>query len=191
MRVRCTRNRMDPMANTTLTRILGKRRCIIPHVLQSFQDFADVVAAFKTHGSIKVIMNPAGGNIVARGKSECPKCSGMVRTFITQISTGIVHVLHGEPKRVLGASGHEVRGKTMPQPWRSFQLCCWSVLVTLRLVYCLWSIETFNIFFFEKNIINTKTNNWNSRCEISDLQYSPSCNILETRFFTVANCVFL
>ena len=41
----------------------------------------------KTYGSVKVIMNPADGNTVARGKSECPKCSGMVSTFITQIST--------------------------------------------------------------------------------------------------------
>ena len=74
-----------------------KRRCIIPHVLQSFQDFVNVGAAFRTHGSVKVIINPAGGNIVARGKSEGPKCGGMVSTFITQIPSVTVHVLHGEP----------------------------------------------------------------------------------------------
>ena len=39
---------------------------------------------------------------MARGKSECPRCSGMVSTFTTQISTVTVHVLHGEPKPVLG-----------------------------------------------------------------------------------------
>ena len=67
---------MDPMAKTTLTPILVRRRSIIPHVLQSFQDLADDVTAIKTHGSVKVIKNPAGGNIVARSNSECPKCSG-------------------------------------------------------------------------------------------------------------------
>ena len=87
---------MDPMVNTTLTPICGS------NVLQSFQDFADVVAAIKTHGSVKVMMNPAGCNIVARSESECPKCSGMVSTFITQISTVTVHVLHAEQKLVLG-----------------------------------------------------------------------------------------
>ena len=76
---------------------LGKRRCISSTALQSFQDLGDVVTAIKSRRSIKVIMNPAGGNIVARGKSECHKCSGMVSTFITQISTGTTHVLHGEP----------------------------------------------------------------------------------------------
>ena len=91
------------MANTLLTPILEKGRCIIPHVLQSFQDLADVVTAIKTHGSVKVIANPAGGNIAARGKSECPKRSGVVSTFITQISIVTVHVLHGESKPVLGA----------------------------------------------------------------------------------------
>ena len=66
MHVRCTRNTMDPMVNTTLTPIFGKRRCICFNVLQSFQDLADIVTAIKTHGSVKVIMNPAGGNIVVR-----------------------------------------------------------------------------------------------------------------------------
>ena len=61
------------------------------------KNVADVVTAIKTHGSVKVMMNPAGGNIVARGKSECPKCGGMVSTFITQIPSVIVHVLRGEP----------------------------------------------------------------------------------------------
>ena len=56
----------------------------------------------KTHGSVKVMTNPAGGNVVAGGKSECPKCNGMVSTFITQISTETVHVLHDETKPVLG-----------------------------------------------------------------------------------------
>ena len=46
------------------------------------------------------MMNPAGGNVVARSKAEGPKCSGMVNTFITQISTGTVHVLQGDPKCV-------------------------------------------------------------------------------------------
>ena len=76
---------------------LGKRRCIRSNVLQSFQDFVNVVAAIKTHGSFKVITNPAGGNTVPGRRSECPKCSGVVRTFITQISTVTVHVLQGEP----------------------------------------------------------------------------------------------
>ena len=49
------------------------------------------------------MMNPAGGNTVARGKSEGPKCGGKVSTFITQISSVTVHVLHGEPKFVLSA----------------------------------------------------------------------------------------
>ena len=79
-----------------------KRHCICSNVLQSFQDLGDVVTSIKTHGSVKMIVNPAGGNIVARGKSECPKRSGMVSTFISQISTVTVHVLHGEPKPVLG-----------------------------------------------------------------------------------------
>ena len=57
-RVRCTRNTMDPMVNTTHSPILRLRRCIIP------RDFADAVTA-KTNGSVKVMMNPAGGNIVA------------------------------------------------------------------------------------------------------------------------------
>ena len=42
-------------------------------------------------------MNPAGDSIVTRCKSEGPKCSGMVSTFITQISTVTEYVLHGEP----------------------------------------------------------------------------------------------
>ena len=103
MRVRCTINSMNPMVNTTLTSILGMRRCIRSNVLQPFQDFVDVAASIKTHGRTKVMMNPAGGNIVARDKSESPKCGGMVSTFITQISTMTVHVLHGEPNFVLSA----------------------------------------------------------------------------------------
>ena len=94
------------MVNTTLTPIFGKRRCICSNVLQSFQDLSDVVTAIRTHGTVKVKKKkkkPAGGNIVARGKSECPKCSGMVSTFITQISTVTVHVLHGELLPVLSA----------------------------------------------------------------------------------------
>ena len=47
--------------------------------------------------SSTVIMNTAGGNIVARCKSEGPKCSGIVSSFITQISTVTKYVLHGEP----------------------------------------------------------------------------------------------
>ena len=65
VRVRCKINTMTPMVNTTLTPILGKRRCIRSHVLQSVKDLVNVVAAINTHGSVKVIMNPAGGNIVA------------------------------------------------------------------------------------------------------------------------------
>ena len=88
---------MNPIVKTTLTPILEKRRCICSNVLQSFQDLADVVTSIKTHGSVKVIMNLAGGNIVARGESECAKCSGMVSTFVTMISNVTIHVLHGEP----------------------------------------------------------------------------------------------
>ena len=92
---------MIPMVNTTLTPIWRYRRCICSTVLQSLQDLADVVTAIKTHGCVKVIMNPSGGNIMARGKAECPKCGGMVSTFITQIPSVTVHVLHGEPQPVL------------------------------------------------------------------------------------------
>ena len=46
-------------------------------------------------------MNPTGGNIRVRGKARGPQCSGMVSTPITQISTGTVHVLHGESKFAL------------------------------------------------------------------------------------------
>ena len=91
------------MVNTTLTPILGKWRYIRSNVLQTFQDLADTVTTIETYGSVKVIMNPADGNIVARGKSECPKRGGMVSTFIAKISTVTVHVFHGEPKSVLGA----------------------------------------------------------------------------------------
>ena len=91
------------MANTTITPIWVKRRCICSNVLQSFQNLADVVKTIKIYGSVKVIMNPACGNVVTRCESECAKCSGMVSTFITQISTVTVHVLHGEPNPVLGS----------------------------------------------------------------------------------------
>ena len=102
MRVRCTTNTMNPMVHTMVTPIWGKWRCICSNVLQTFQDLSDVVTAIKTRSKcIKIMMNPAGGNIVARGKSEGPKCSGMVSTFITQISTVTVHVLYGEPKFAL------------------------------------------------------------------------------------------
>ena len=40
----------------------------------------------------KLLLIQGGGNIVAGGKSECPKCSGMVSTFITQTSTVTVRV---------------------------------------------------------------------------------------------------
>ena len=72
-------------------------------MLQSFQDFADVVTAIKTHGRVKVMMNSAGGNIVPSGMSKGPKSGGMASTFITHISTVTIHVLHGEPKFVLSA----------------------------------------------------------------------------------------
>ena len=49
------------------------------------------------HKSDKVMMNPACGNVMTRGESECAFCSGMVSTFVTQISTVTIHVLHGEP----------------------------------------------------------------------------------------------
>ena len=53
-------------------------------------------------------MNPAGGNIVARCKSECPKCSGMVSTFITQVSTVTKNVLHGEVVVCVGHGWHRL-----------------------------------------------------------------------------------
>ena len=84
VRVRCTINTMSPMVNTTLTLILGKRRSIWSNALQSFQDLGDIVTAIKAHGCVIVL---TGGNVVVRGKAEGPKCSGMVSTFITQIST--------------------------------------------------------------------------------------------------------
>ena len=71
-------------------------------MLQSFQDLTDVVTAIKTHRSVKVMMNPACGNVVVRSESKCAKCSGMISTFVTQISTMTIHVLHGEPQPPLG-----------------------------------------------------------------------------------------
>ena len=59
-------------------------------------NLADVVTAIKTHRSVKVMMDPARGNVVARSDSECAKCSGMISTFVTQISTMTIDVLHGE-----------------------------------------------------------------------------------------------
>ena len=70
-------------------------------MLQSFQDLADVVTAIKTHGSVKAVMNPACGNTVTRGESECAKCSGMGSLFDAQIPTVTILVLHGEPWPVL------------------------------------------------------------------------------------------
>ena len=72
-------------------------------MLQSFQNLADVVTAIQTYRCVKVITNPAGGNVVARDKAECPRCGGIVSTFITQIPSVTAHVLHGEPYPVLGA----------------------------------------------------------------------------------------
>ena len=100
---------MNPMVNTKLIPVLGKRCCICSNALQSFQDLSDVVTAIKTRGCIKVLVNPAGGNVMVRGKAEGPKCSGMVSTFITQISTVTVHVLHGEPKFALSENHGPLR----------------------------------------------------------------------------------
>ena len=71
-------------------------------MLQSFQDRADILTAIKTYRSVKVMMNPEGGNVVVRDESECAKCSGMISTFVTQISTMTINVLHGEPQPTLG-----------------------------------------------------------------------------------------
>ena len=46
--------------------------------------------------------NPACGDVMARDEPKCAKCSGTVSTFITQISTVTVDVLHDETKPVLG-----------------------------------------------------------------------------------------
>ena len=60
----CVRDTKNPMMNTALTPILRWRRCFSSSALQSLQDLDNVVTAIKTHGSVKGIMNPAGGNIV-------------------------------------------------------------------------------------------------------------------------------
>ena len=60
-----------------------------------------LLTTITTGRCVKVMTNPASGNIVVRGKAEGPKCSGMVSTFIAQISTVTVHVLHGESKFAL------------------------------------------------------------------------------------------
>ena len=70
-------------------------------MLQSFQDLADIVTVIKTHRSVNVMMNPACGNVVVRDESKCAKCSGMISTFVTQISTKTTHLLHGEPQPTL------------------------------------------------------------------------------------------
>ena len=71
-------------------------------MLQSFQDLANVVTVIETHSSVKVMMNPSCGNVVVRDEPKCAKCIGMISTFITQISTMAIHVLHGEPQPTLG-----------------------------------------------------------------------------------------
>ena len=103
IRVRCTRDTMNTMVNTTLTPILGEATLHQFESAAKFQNLADIVTTIKKRKCIKIMMSPTSGNVVARGKSECPKSSSMVSTFITQIPTVTVHVLHGEPNPVLGA----------------------------------------------------------------------------------------
>ena len=47
--------------------------------------------------------NPVCGEIVIGYKAECPKCRGMIGTFITQVPGVAVHVLHGKSWSVLDA----------------------------------------------------------------------------------------
>ena len=51
----------------------------------------------KTGRGIKVVTNPACSKVMIGHKAECPKCGGMISTFITQVSGVAVHVLHGKP----------------------------------------------------------------------------------------------
>ena len=60
-----------------------------------------LLTTITTGRCVKVMTNPASGNIVVRGKAEGPKCGGMASTFITQISTVTAHALHGESKFAL------------------------------------------------------------------------------------------
>ena len=57
----------------------------------------------ETHRSVKIMMKPACGNVVIRDESKCAKCSDMISTFVTQICTMTIHVLHGDPQPMLGA----------------------------------------------------------------------------------------
>ena len=50
----------------------------------------------------KLLRIQRAGNIVARGESESPKCSGMVSTLITKTTIVTVHVLYGEPGVCVG-----------------------------------------------------------------------------------------
>ena len=56
-------------------------------MLQSFKSLADVVTAIKTYSGVKVVTNPARGDILARDESKCAKGSSMMSAFITQIPT--------------------------------------------------------------------------------------------------------
>ena len=50
----------------------------------------------------KLLRIQRGGNVVAAGESECAKCSCMISTFVAQIPTVTIHVLHSEPQPTLG-----------------------------------------------------------------------------------------
>ena len=64
----CVRDTKNPMMNTALTPILRWRRCICSNAVQSFQNLADAVTTITTGRCVKVMTNPASGNVVARGK---------------------------------------------------------------------------------------------------------------------------
>ena len=87
-------NGPDGERNTSSDSVM--RRCISSDVLETFLDLADIVTAIRIFGKVKFLQIQR----LARSKTQCPQCSGMVTTFITQMSTVTVHVLHGEPSCV-------------------------------------------------------------------------------------------
>ena len=53
------------------------------------------------HSGVKVMTNPARGDVMARDEPKCANGSNMVSEFVTQIPIVIIYVLHGEPWPVL------------------------------------------------------------------------------------------
>ena len=108
---------VDPMRKTNANLYPEEEMLHLSECVAIVPRLHQVATVIETHSSVKVLMNPSCGNVVTRDEPKCAKCSSMISTFVTQVSTMTIHVLHGEPQSalMLVQAAHEWRAWIVPK----------------------------------------------------------------------------